>query len=161
MLPRGSADLIPTSAINLSTQVDQINLTTTSFDLTWSTDVLGDSHVEYGLTPELGMEIVEDEQLLTHAVALTDLEPGTIYYARVLSIAGEDSTASTIRPYATVSQSPGYMRAYFTREVDNSVATIENASTLGTNTNDTIAAYMALAQNTFGHCRVQHEQFCH
>jgi phosphatidylserine/phosphatidylglycerophosphate/cardiolipin synthase-like enzyme len=148
MLPRGSADLIPTSAINLSTQVDQINLTTTSFDLTWSTDVLGDSHVEYGLTPELGMEIVEDEQLLTHAVALTDLEPGTIYYARVLSIAGEDSTASTIRPYATVSQSPGYMRAYFTREVDNSVATIENASTLGTNTNDTIAAYMALAQNT-------------
>lgn len=148
MLPRGSADLIPTSAINLSAQVDQVNLTTTSFDLTWSTDVLGDSHVEYGLTPELGMEIVEEEQLLAHAVALTGLEPGTIYYARVLSIAGEDSTASTIRTYATVSESPGYMRAYFTREVDNSVATIENASTLGTNTNDTIAAYMALAQNT-------------
>jgi phosphatidylserine/phosphatidylglycerophosphate/cardiolipin synthase-like enzyme len=148
LLPRGSADLIPTSAINLSTQVEQVNLSTNSFDLIWSTDVLGDSRVEYGLTPELGTEIINEDQLLSHVVSLTELEPGTIYWARVSSIAGEDSTSSTIRPYATVSESPGYMRAYFTREVDNSVATIEEASTLGTNTNDTIAAYIGLAQNT-------------
>lgn len=148
LLPRGSEDLVPTSAINLSTQVDQTNITTGSFDLNWSTDVLGDSHVEYGLTPDLGMEIVVDEQVLNHTIGLESLEAGTIYYARVLSIAGEDSTASTIRPYATVSESPGYMRAYFTREVDNSVATIEEAQTLGTNTNDTIAAYIGTAQNT-------------
>ena len=148
LLPRGSADLIPTSAINLSAQVDQINLTTTSFDLTWSTDVLGDSHVEYGLTPEMGMEVVDDMQLLNHQLSLTDLSPGTVYWARVISIAGEDSTFSSVRPYATVSESPGYIRAYFTREVDNSVATIENAATLGTSTNDTIAAYIATAQNT-------------
>ena len=148
LLPRGSADLVPTSAINLSTQVDQTNITTTGFDLNWSTDVLGDSHVEYGLTPELGTEIVAGDQLLSHVITLPNLTPGTVYYARVLSIAGEDSTASTIRPYATVSESPGYIRAYFTREVDNSVATIENAATLGTATNDTIAAYIATAQNT-------------
>ena len=148
LLPRGNQDLVPTSAINLSTQVDQINITTTGFDLIWNTDVLGDSHVEYGLTPELGMEVVDDAQVLEHQVSLTDLAPGTIYYARVISIAGEDSTASTIRPYATVSESPGYIRAYFTTQVDNSVATIENAEALGTNTNDTIAAYITSAQNT-------------
>lgn len=148
LLPRGNEDLVPTSAINLSTQVDQINISTTSFDLIWNTDVLGDSHVEYGLTPDLGMEVVDNGQVLEHQVTIDGLEPGTIYYARVLSIAGEDSTASTIRPYATVSESPGYIRAYFTREVDNSVATIENAATLGTNTNDTIAAYIMSAQNT-------------
>ena len=148
LLPRGNEDLVPTSAINLSAQVDQINITTTGFDLTWNTDVLGDSHVEYGLTTELGMEIVDDTQVLEHAIALSDLAPGTIYYARVISIAGEDSTASTIRPYATVSESPGYIRAYFTTQVDNSVATIEDAQALGTNTNDTIAAYITSAQNT-------------
>lgn len=148
LLPRGSEDLVPTSAINLSTQVDQVNIATTSFDLVWNTDVLGDSHVEYGLTPDLGMEVVDDTQVLEHQVTLDGLEPGTIYYARVISIAGEDSTASTIRPYATVSESPGYIRAYFTTQVDNSVATIENAQALGTNTNDTIAAYITSAQNT-------------
>ena len=148
LLPRGSGDLVPTSAINLSTQVDQINITSTSFDLVWNTDVLGDSHVEYGLTPDLGMEVVDDMQVLEHQVTVEGLEPGTIYYARVISIAGEDSTASTIRPYATVSESPGYIRAYFTTQVDNSVATIEQAQALGTNTNDTIAAYITSAQNT-------------
>jgi phosphatidylserine/phosphatidylglycerophosphate/cardiolipin synthase-like enzyme len=148
LLPRGSEDLVPTSAINLSTQVDQINIATTSFDLVWNTDVLGDSHVEYGLTPDLGMEVVDDTQVLEHQMTLDGLEPGTIYYARVISIAGEDSTASTIRPYATVSESPGYIRAYFTTQVDNSVATIENAQALGTNTNDTIAAYITSAQST-------------
>jgi len=148
LLPRGSGDLVPTSAINLSTQVDQINITTTSFDLVWNTDVLGDSHVEYGLTPDLGMEVVDATQVLEHQVTVDGLEPGTIYYARVISIAGEDSTASTIRPYATVSESPGYIRAYFTTQVDNSVATIEQAQALGTNTNDTIAAYITSAQST-------------
>ena len=148
LLPRGNEDLVPTSAINLSTQVDQINITTTSFDLVWNTDVLGDSHVEYGLTPDLGMEVVDDMQVLEHQVTVEGLEPGTIYYARVISIAGEDSTASTIRPYATVSESPGYIRAYFTTQVDNSVATIEEAQALGTNTNDTIAAYITSAQST-------------
>ena len=148
LLPRGNEDLVPTSAINLSTQVDQINIATTSFDLVWNTDVLGDSHVEYGLTPDLGMEVVDATQVLAHQMTLDGLEPGTIYYARVISIAGEDSTASTVRPYATVSESPGYIRAYFTTQVDNSVATIEEAQALGTNTNDTIAAYITSAQNT-------------
>jgi phosphatidylserine/phosphatidylglycerophosphate/cardiolipin synthase-like enzyme len=148
LLPRGSADLVPTSAINLSTQVDQENITTTSFDLVWNTDVLGNSIVEYGLTPDLGMTASDEAQVLEHSVALEGLTPGTIYWARVLSIAGEDSTASTVRPYATVSESPGYIRAYFVTEVDNSVATEELAYTLGTNTNDTIAAYILSAEHT-------------
>lgn len=148
LLPRGNVDLVPTSAINLSTQVDQTNITTTSFDLIWNTDVLGNSIVEYGETPALGMTTTDEAAVLNHSVTLNDLMPGSIYWARVISIAGEDSTASTVRPYATVSESPGYIRAYFTTEVDNSVATEEWAQSLGTNTNDTIAAYITSAQQT-------------
>lgn len=148
LLPRGNVDVVPTSAINLATQVDQTNITTTSFDLIWNTDVLGNSIVEYGETPALGMSITDEAAVLEHSVTLTDLSPGTIYWARVISIAGEDSTASTIRPYATVSESPGYIRAYFVTAVDNSVATEELAQTLGTNTNDTIAAYITSAEHT-------------
>ena len=97
LLPRGNVDLVPTSAINLSTQVDQTNITTTSFDLIWNTDVLGNSIVEYGETPALGMTIVDEAAVLDHSVTLNDLMPGSIYWARVISIAGEDSTASSDR----------------------------------------------------------------
>ncbi len=148
LLPRGLDDVVATSAINLATSVLQDDLTTTSFSLNWLTDVEGDSHVEYGLTPDLG-QITSDATLTQdHSITLTDLTPGTIYYARVISILGEDSTMSVVRPYATVSESPGWIRAYFVTEVDNSVATIEEAATLGTATNDTIAAYILSAEHT-------------
>lgn len=148
LLPRGIEDVVATSAINLATSVVQEDLATTSFSLNWMTDVEGDSHVEYGLTPDLGMETSDATLTQDHSVMLTDLTPGTIYYARVISILGEDSTMSVVRPYATVSESPGWIRAYFTREVDPSVATIETAATLGTATNDTIAAYILSAEHT-------------
>lgn len=148
LLPRGIADLVATSAINLATSVSQEDLSTTSFSLNWLTDVEGDSHVEYGLTPDLGSETSDATLTQDHSVMLTDLTPGTIYYARVISILGEDSTMSVVRPYATVSESPGWIRAYFVSQVDPTVATIETAATLGTSTNDTIAAYILSAEHT-------------
>jgi phosphatidylserine/phosphatidylglycerophosphate/cardiolipin synthase-like enzyme len=148
LLPRGIDDVVATSAINLATSVTQDDLATTSFSLNWLTDVEGDSHVEYGLTPELGSAVSDATLTQDHSVMLTDLTPGTIYYARVISVLGEDSTMSVVRPYATVSESPGWIRAYFVADVDNSVATIENAVALGTATNDTIAAYILSAEHT-------------
>lgn len=148
LLPRGIADIVATSAINLATSVVQGDLSTTGFSLNWLTDVEGDSHVEYGLTEALGSMMSDATLTQDHSVMLTDLAPGTIYYARVISILGEDSTMSQIRPYATVSESPGWIRAYFVADVDPSVATDEVAVSLGTATNDTIAAYILSAEHT-------------
>ena len=78
-------DIEATSAINLSGPVTQTNLAPTSFDLTWPTDVAGDSRVQYGLTPDLGLEVAVTESVTDHSVTLTNLTPGTIYYARVTS----------------------------------------------------------------------------
>ena len=54
LLPRGAADMVSTSGICLTSEVEQINISQSSFDLTWYTDVVGDSEVEWGITPELG-----------------------------------------------------------------------------------------------------------
>ena len=148
LLPRGPQDIEATSAINLSGPVTQTNLAPTSFDLTWPTDVAGDSRVQYGLTPDLGLEVAVAESVTDHSVTLTDLTPGTIYYARVLSAVGDEETASSVRPYATVSTSPGWIRTFFTGPVDTSVATFEDAISTGTSTNDSIAAYILSAQHT-------------
>ena len=70
---------------------------------------------------------------------------GTIYYARVVSLRAKIRPlrpSARTRPFRVAC---GYIRACH-HKVDNSVATIEQAQALGTNTNDTIAAYITSAQ---------------
>lgn len=148
LLPRGPEDVVATSPINIASQVRQENLQTTSFDLVWTTDVAGTSEVAYGLTPDLGTHVALATATTSHLVTLEDLTPGTIYYAQCFSVLGEDTTFSAIRPYATVSESAGWIRAYFTTNVAPEVATIETAVALGAATNDTIASYILSAQHT-------------
>jgi phosphatidylserine/phosphatidylglycerophosphate/cardiolipin synthase-like enzyme len=148
LLPRGTTDIILSSAVNIASPVDQINIQTTSFDLAWTTDIAIDAKVLYGLTPDLGMEVIDDNMVNDHQVEIPNLEPGTIYYAKVMSIFEGDTAQSTVQAYATVSNSSGDMLAYFVGSVDNSVATIEEAVSLGADMNDTIAAYIIRAEHT-------------
>jgi len=149
LLPRGAADMVSTSGICLSSEVEQINISQSSFDLTWTTDVVGDSEVEWGLTPELGNTTSDLFLSTDHLSSLSGLSPGTLYYARVKSTNSNGETVtSPIRVYATISESSGNIHVYFTGSVDTSVAIDEEAMSLGTSTNDTIAAWITSAQHT-------------
>ena len=146
ILPRDENDFILPPGVAIIGAVTQTNITTSSFDLNWSTNNTGDSEVNYGLTTSLGQTVYVNESVTNHVVNISGLQPGTIYYASVTSSNVDGSSTSTVRPYATKSLSSGEIRTYFTRQVDNSYATIENAISLGTLTNDTIAAYILRAQ---------------
>ncbi len=146
ILPRDENDFILPPGVAIIGTVTQTNITTSSFDLNWTTNNGGDSEVNYGLTPSLGQTISINESVTNHVVNIPGLQPGTIYYASVTSSNVDGSSTSSVRPYATKSLSSGEIRTYFTRQVDNSYATIENAISLGTLTNDTIAAYISRAQ---------------
>ena len=148
LLPRGAADMVSTSGICLTSDVEQSNITTTSFDLSWSTDIDGNSTVEYGPTPDLGSSVSDEALTTDHTLTIEGLEPGVLYYARVVSSTGEFDVVSPTRVYATVSSSSGDIHVYFTGDVDHSVATDDLAMSLGTNTNDTIAAWITSAQHT-------------
>ena len=146
VLPRDENDFILPPGVAIIGTVTQTNITTSSFDLNWTTNNGGDSEVNYGLTPSLGQTVYINENVTSHVVNIPGLQPGTIYYASVTSSNVDGSSTSSVRPYATKSLSSGEIRTYFTRQVDNSYATIENAISLGTLTNDTIAAYILRAQ---------------
>jgi phosphatidylserine/phosphatidylglycerophosphate/cardiolipin synthase-like enzyme len=148
ILPRGTADMTSTSGICLTSEVIQDNITTTSFDLNWSTDVAGNTQVQWGLTTALGNEVIDETLTSDHSITLDGLSPGTIYYAQVYSQTGFETVVSPLRTYATVSNSSGNIHVYFTGAVDHSVATDELAMSLGTSTNDTIAAWITSAQHT-------------
>ena len=124
-------------------------MTTTSFTLSWTTDLASDGIVEYGLTEALGSTATGATGTADHSVDLTGLEAGQIYYARAISTLPDgESAASPIRPYATVSGSSGDIHVYFNGTVDASAATDEVAMSLGTDLNDTVAAWILSAQHT-------------
>ena len=150
LLPRGPVDLIPASELCYTSPVVQSDLATTSFTLSWTTDLACDGVVEYGLTEDLGLTAnAAASNTASHVVNLEGLEPGTIYYVRAVSTLDNGATATTsIRPYATVSESSGDIHVYFNGPVDHSVATDELALSLGTDMNDTVAAWIMSAQHT-------------
>ena len=150
LLPRGLGDLIPTSDLCFTSPVTQSNIELTSFRLSWSTDLVCDGTVEYGLTEALGsVASAIQNNTANHDVDLEGLEPGSIYYARAVgTLLDGTSVMSPIRPYATVSESSGNIHVYFNGDVDHSVATDELALSLGADMNDTVASWILSAEHT-------------
>jgi hypothetical protein len=57
----------------------------TSVTVTWDTDESSDSAVNYGLQPDYGIVRVPVAERTTHSITLDSLEPGRVYYFRVVS----------------------------------------------------------------------------
>ncbi len=148
LLPRNEDDLVSENAINFLSKVVQTELSTVGFNLSWSTDVSSSTEVWYGTTPDLGSTATNTDPVVDHAIALEGLATGTPYYCQVYAVAGEDTAFSPIRVYSTVSESSGRINVYFNRSVDNSVATISNAISLFSATDDTIIAQIDRAMIT-------------
>lgn len=152
ILPRDSADIIQTGNIIFTSAVMQSNITTTSFDLSWSVSTNSSTNCNYGTTTTLGNTLNNAGNTLMHTMNLTGLQPATFYYVECYSVNGNDTAFSNIGIYSTASNSSGVIRPYFNHSVDISVSTGVNAQNITTSFNDTIKAYMDLAQNTLDIC---------
>lgn len=147
LLPRTLEDFISENAVNFGSEVEQTNLSTSGFTLSWTTDVASSTGVEYGLTPEFGDIIFLEESVVDHSVDLEGLESGTPYFCRVFSVAGDD-TASATGTFSTVSESSGEIEVYFNRSVDNSVSTGVDAISLFSAMDDTIISHIDRAMTS-------------
>lgn len=152
ILPRDSNDIIQSGNIVFTSAVNQTNITTTSFDLSWSTSSNSTSNCNYGLTTALGNTINNGGSTQNHTISLTGLSPATFYYVECYSVDGVDTAFSSTGIYSTASLSTGKIRPYFNHSVDNSFSTGVDAQDIGSGFADTIAAYIALAQNTLDIC---------
>ncbi len=63
--------------------------------ITWETNELSDSAVQYGLTNSLGSEQTSATTTYLHSVALTGLTANTVYYYKALSDDASSNTASS------------------------------------------------------------------
>ena len=65
--------------------VELTNVTETSVTITWETDEDADSLVNYGLQPDYGIVRIPVADRTQHSITLNNLEPGRVYYFRVVS----------------------------------------------------------------------------
>ena len=152
ILPRDTADIIQSGNIVFTSAVNQTNITTTSFDLSWSVSANSSTNCNYGTTTALGTSINSGGNTQNHSISLTGLSPATFYYVQCYSIDGLDTAFSNVGIYSTASLSSGKIRPYFNHSVDNSFSNGVDAQDIGSGFADTISAYIALAQNTLDIC---------
>lgn len=148
LLLRDAADLQASTGIGLTGPVVQDDIAPTSFTLAWNTNVAGSSQVRYGTTPSYGAFAQTTGSTTTHQVQLSGLQPASMVFAQAFSVLGGDTAFSPPGLYSTASPDPGSITVYFTRPVDESVATGAPAIALGNAYDDTLRAYIDRAQIT-------------
>ena len=152
ILPRDSADIIQSGNIVFTSAINQTNITTTSFDLSWNVSANSSANCNYGMTTALGTSINSGVNTTAQTISLTGLSPATFYNVECYSVDGLDTAFSNIGIYSTASLSSGIIRPYFNHSVDNSFSNGVDAQDLGIAFADTIVAYMDLAQTSLDIC---------
>ncbi|MEJ6735185.1 MAG: phospholipase D-like domain-containing protein [Flavobacteriales bacterium] len=149
LLPRDLNDFIYSNEIIITSALTQENITTSSFDINWTTNLSGSTMAYYGTTPNLELGTLDQESEGTdHILNVTNLEPGSIYYLKAFSINETDTAFSALTAFATESNSTGQILAYFNKDVDITATTVEEAQNIGAFINDTIKAYIDKAMVT-------------
>jgi hypothetical protein len=126
--PRFASDIVPlTPGPNFVGVPTAVNVDSVSADITWGTDVVSSSIVEYGLTTAYGTTIGDSTQVTTHLIHLAGLTPNKLYHYRVTSLDGTGSRQSADFTFATPSNLPGQINFFFNRSIDASLANPDTA----------------------------------
>ncbi|RSK45070.1 phospholipase D-like domain-containing protein [Hymenobacter rigui] len=151
LLPRLYADFQQGNTPNLTNQPAPTNITTTGFTVNYTTQNAGDTKLEYATSAAGPFTAVTNATSTTnHSLAISGLQPATIYYVKASSTNATGLSESRVVPMITASQSTGKMRTYFTNPVNTALASPGNNAVYLANgaMADTVARYIARAQQT-------------
>jgi len=146
LLCRDSSDIISSNSIAVVSPISLSNLTQTTFDLSWTTNMAGTSEVYYGSDESLGNHAAGTGTSTNHTYSFTSLSASELVYVRAFSVDGGDTAFAPIKPFITESASSGDIKVYFNSTVDHSVSSGTNAVVLPNAIDDTLIAYINRAQ---------------
>ncbi|MEI6899819.1 MAG: phospholipase D-like domain-containing protein, partial [Bacteroidota bacterium] len=148
-LLRDKDDIIHSSLILFTTPLTISNIATTSFALSWSTNIAGTTELNYGRTPQLELGHLSAAGTGTsHTINITGLTPSDLIYVHAFSVAAADTGFSGLKPFITQSISTGTIKTYFTRPVDTTVSSGTKAIQIYRAVDDTCIAYINRAKQT-------------
>ncbi|MDP2362355.1 MAG: hypothetical protein Q8M94_01160, partial [Ignavibacteria bacterium] len=124
LMPRLPGDIISGGPI-IENFPEEIELTSNSITLDWSTIYPGTSRIRYGITKnyELGVIAPDDDLRTIHNVSISGLNTATIYNLQAFSVANSDTSFSGNIVSSTTSAFPttGEILVYFNKNVNTSV----------------------------------------
>jgi len=124
VLPRDANDMILTSSFFVTETVSVANITQTTLDISFKTNIAGSTNVRYGTTPAMTNDVQLGGSTTSHTASITGLSPAEFYYVQGYSDDGSGTTAeSSVKIFSTASNSTGAIRAIFNQTVDHSVST--------------------------------------
>ncbi|MEO8232771.1 MAG: phospholipase D-like domain-containing protein [Ignavibacteriota bacterium] len=131
LMPRIPSDIISNGPI-IETYPEEVDLTSNSITLDWSTINPGTSRIRYGFTTNYELGVIEPDNDLrtTHNVTVPGLDVATIYNLQVFSVANSDTSFSSNIISSTTSAFPttGEINVYFNNSVNTSVSSGVNAN---------------------------------
>ena len=151
LLPRLYADFIQGLTPNLMGTPTPTNISTTGLTVNYITQNSGNTQLNYGTSPTGPFTVLTTAVNVTaHSMALTSLQPATVYYVQALSTNSVGQSQSRVVPMITASLSTGKMRAYFNSPVDNTLALPNNNAVYlpSGHIADTLASYISRARKT-------------
>lgn len=150
--PRSLADIIQTQGPGIARDLTLDTFTNNSLSISFETQSAASTVFFYEVVDGFGFPAIVNSVAGTqHATVLTNLTPGQIYKVKAAAIGTQNDTSFTSeKVFATVSNSTGNMEVYFNRSVDNSVASSPNnmAINSGTGLDDTLISLINSAQST-------------
>ena len=133
LLPRDENDIIVLSSFFIVKTPVQNSLTTTSTNISWTSNKTGTGWLKYGTDPNtLSNTTATVTGTSSYSVDMTGLSPATFYYVQAVCTDGKDTVSSKLGIYSTVSTSSGAFRIFFNHDVDPTFA-INNYQPEGTN----------------------------
>ncbi|GAA3994067.1 hypothetical protein GCM10022408_00270 [Hymenobacter fastidiosus] len=151
LLPRLYTDFLQGNTPNLITSPRPANITTTGFTVGFVTQNAGNTKLEYSTSATGPFTAVTSATSVTqHSLALTGLQPATVYHVKASSTNSVGLSESRVVPMITASLSSGKMRTYFTNPVNTSLALPGNNAVYLPNgaIADTVARYINKATQT-------------
>lgn len=131
LMPRIPSDVISNGPI-IERYPEEVDLTSNSITLDWSTINPGTSRIRYGFTTNYELGVIEPDNDLrtTHNVTVPGLDVATIYNLQVFSVANSDTSFSSNIISSTTSAFPttGEINVYFNNSVNTSVSSGVNAN---------------------------------
>ena len=148
ILPRSEEDITIDAPLYFTELLEEFDLSTSGFSVTWATNAPAQTEFEFGLTPAYELGSISNPELLTdHEAAVTGLDPAQVVYVRARAYNADGETDWITRVCCTVSESSGQIDVLFTQEPDVSVATFSPAQWTA-NITDSIVSYIGQAQST-------------
>ncbi|GIV38602.1 MAG: hypothetical protein KatS3mg033_0402 [Thermonema sp.] len=155
IVPRGIKDYEVGLAV---TNLQQTDVFTTRFTLTWETNISAKHTVKWGhltLNSVVGGEAIYDTTFIgtiegndfvkQHSVEVTGLSPASFYFFSILNETEEGKKVTVYDFFATASESAGTIRVVFNNAVDTQLSRGSEAE-VNTKIDNLIASYIDMAQ---------------